>query len=203
MKIAKHSTHSAFTLIELLIVVAIIGILAAIAVPNFLNAQIRAKLASTYASMKSIQTAVAQYQMDNNIPPIDRGPDAQTGETYIALTTPVAYLSSIAVFNDLFHTQSEEDDAIYFAYGGPYHSGQLDDAARIASYKKAGISYFLFGLGPDRQSNWPWPNPEYGLYSLNTPGQAGPNQDGGIFFSPTNGLTSSGDIISTDSRIYQ
>ena len=54
----------AFTLIELLIVVAIIAILAAIAVPNFLAAQTRGKLARMQADLSSLSLAIEAYRVD-------------------------------------------------------------------------------------------------------------------------------------------
>ncbi|MGF1571746.1 MAG: type IV pilin protein [Sumerlaeia bacterium] len=56
----------AFTLIELLIVVAIIAILAAIAVPNFLEAQTRAKVSRAVSDMRTMATALEIYYLDNN-----------------------------------------------------------------------------------------------------------------------------------------
>jgi len=55
-----------FTLIELLIVVAIIGIIAAIAIPNLLNAIDRGKQKRTMADMRSIGTAIEAYAVDNS-----------------------------------------------------------------------------------------------------------------------------------------
>jgi prepilin-type N-terminal cleavage/methylation domain-containing protein len=59
----------AFTLIELLIVVAIIAILAAIAVPNFLEAQTRSKVSRAKADMRTLATAIESYTVDYNKPP--------------------------------------------------------------------------------------------------------------------------------------
>jgi len=60
-----------FTLIELLIVVAIIAILAAIAVPNFLRAQVRAKIARSLADMRSLGAAIEAFRVDYNLTLVD------------------------------------------------------------------------------------------------------------------------------------
>jgi type IV pilus assembly protein PilA len=59
MKIQRNS--KGFTLIELLIVVAIIGILAAIAIPNYMNYTRRAKMGEVIHAMGAIKNAVSVY----------------------------------------------------------------------------------------------------------------------------------------------
>ena len=85
-----------FTLIELLIVVAIIGILAAIAIPNFLQAQVRSKIARVVSEHSTIGTAVELYATDFSAYPPDWIPRWVAGWPFYlssALSTPIEYTS--------------------------------------------------------------------------------------------------------------
>ncbi len=80
--------ESGFTLIELLIVIAIIGILAAIAIPNLLNAVQRGKQKRTMSDMRALATAIEAYAVDNNnYPPAACNPGIFTGGTEQLLAT--------------------------------------------------------------------------------------------------------------------
>ncbi len=96
----------AFTLIELLIVVAIIAILAAIAVPNFLEAQVRSKVARVQGELRTFATAIEAYAVDFNTPPREHTSGYYSGDAVIppgtstggimarVISTPVAYITN-------------------------------------------------------------------------------------------------------------
>jgi type II secretion system protein G len=100
-----------FTLIELLIVVAIIGIIAAIAIPNLLNAINRGKQKRTMADMRSIATAVESYSVDWNFYP--KGVGTMVDAVPYLTPTYIKKLPNVDGWNRTLLFQSSTDGATY------------------------------------------------------------------------------------------
>lgn len=190
-----------FTLIELLIVVAIIGILAAIAVPNFLNAQVRAKVARVRADMRALSTALEMYRMDNNRYPIDYGGPDVEDRSWRQLTTPVAYISGTEITRDPFTSGAggaegagfQSIRTFYDYGGGAWYASLSQGPQREQFYERSGAGYILLSFAPNKAREFPWSDPSIEGVGKRTP--AGLS----YVYQPSNGLNSLGDIFATRS----
>jgi len=195
-------TERAFTLIELLIVVAIIAILAAIAVPNFLEAQTRAKVSRDKADMRSLATALESYRVDSNgYPPdwdfyLSEGidpPGIHALNSLLSLdrlTTPVAYITppprtAFGPFMTEFSSALaplNTDDFDHFFYDG---------TTSVEFYRS--FTFAMFPFDVDR-TEWflssPGPNRIYDSVDTAT-------------YDPTNGTVSEGNLFRSNGGIEE
>ena len=65
----KFRNRKGFTFVEIMIVVAIIGLLAAVAIPNFANARVMSARNACRANLRQMQGAIVAYQVDTGLDP--------------------------------------------------------------------------------------------------------------------------------------
>ena len=203
----SSSVRRAFTLIELLIVVAIIAILAAIAVPNFLEAQTRSKVARVISDQRTLATALESYHIDQRRYPQEflPGQPWRQGSPYtpiatrtlVVLTTPVAYITSTNALVDPF---VKDTTVLSSIAGGSTPVGQINSmfylgyewTGPLRGLGTAFSAWGLVSLGPDAQDS----EGAFPPIFANLPTGAGwmATQAPNTQYDPTNGTISQGDI---------
>ena len=208
-----------FTLIELLIVVLIIAILAAIAVPNFLEFQTRAKASRVMADMRSISVALEAYRVDQNeYPPnvLNTGTGnimSMSGMMYMPfvpfnVTTPIAYMSDLPL--DTFHPivmlqMPSFPHKHTFMYFNSTNTRSADSRRmyrnRIEGFDTSfngGITpeWFMVSTGPDQKMGamamQSGTDGDLPIYMIMTNGMM---TGSAMHYDPTNGTVSQGDIV--------
>ena len=145
--------NSGFTLIELMIVVAIIGILAAVAIPQYQNYVARAQVSEAFSLASGAKTAVAEYFMLNGTFPADNGTAGLSEATdisgnYVESVT-VAGGTITALFSDteahsklqgksMVLTVVDNGDSIGFSCSGTDIKAYLPSSCDVASAASGG-----------------------------------------------------------------
>ncbi|MFW6255874.1 MAG: hypothetical protein ACOC54_03555, partial [Candidatus Sumerlaeota bacterium] len=183
----------------------------AIAVPNFLEAQVRAKVSRTKADMRSLATAIESYMVDHNkyprartkIEPVQDGGAnwnlVPLSARIYGLTTPVSYITTLppdifppsAGWNGVGSSGPRDlkfdsfDTYDYFDAASDWDE-DMHNYPDDGTDSTRGYSWRLAGIGPDRWGSFGivWENPD-----------AKARQ--GFDYDPTNGTVSNGDIVVT------
>ena len=187
---------------ELLVVVAIIGILAVIALPNFLQAQVRAKVGRAKADLHGLGQGLEHYRVDENAYPPARtfcaGMMPQLGDYNMCpleLTTPVDYCRRrpLDIFN-LPHQYkyiapgfgwANEDPsilAIWVPEAFPEDAGYGADVPYF-SFRDSPVQWALWSVGPSGAKSF-W---DSDLKHIPVPART--------WYDPTNGTVSEGVIV--------
>lgn len=129
----SHGNQHGFTLIELMIVVAIIGILAAIAIPQMASFREKAKISTALSDLKNIVAAINMLEEDTYLWPGGRSPgDPAGGPEFADLTA-----NDIGIFNNNGTVFSGGD------WNGPYLSTSLLDKSTGKFLDPWGTPYFM------------------------------------------------------------
>ncbi|MGC9329167.1 MAG: type II secretion system protein, partial [Candidatus Hinthialibacter sp.] len=157
----RYGLLKGFTLLELMTVMTIIGILSAIAIPNFLNAAHRARVARSQTEIETIIWAMEMYYVDEEVYPLNAEPGASSPGDLAPLTTPIPYMSSIPY--DIFIAPNKFEKKQFIQnerQGNPYYFyiNFLQTNEQRISLKPYGLegsaNYLIYGLGPSYKTGY-------------------------------------------------